>query len=246
MNVRTERQGAVTLVTMDRPDRRNAVDGPGAAALTAAFTAFDRDGHARVAVLAGVAGTFCAGSDLKAMAAGEFPVATVDGPPPLGPTRLHLTKPVIAAIEGGAIGGGMELALWCDLRVAAADAVLGLLNLPKGMPCLDGGSVRLPRLVGQGRALDLLLTGRQILADEAFRIGLVDRLTPPGTALAAALELAQQIAALPQQGLLAARDTAISQWGLSEDQALLAEARRGLAGPPACPSVKPRPRAAPS
>jgi enoyl-CoA hydratase len=230
MTVRTQRQGGVTLVTIDRPDRRNAVDGPGAVALTAAFTAFDRDDGARVAVLAGAGGTFCAGSDLKAMAAGEFPLPTADGPPPLGPTRLRLTKPVIAAIEGGAFGGGMELALWCDLRIAANDAELGLLNLPRGLPCLDGASVRLPRLVGHGRALELLLTGRRIPAEEALGIGLVNRLAPPGTVLAAAIGLAQEIAALPQAGVHAARDTAIDQWSLSEDQALLAEARRALTG----------------
>lgn len=230
MTVRTERRGAVTLVIIDRPDRRNAVDGPAAVALAGAFTAFDRDDQARVAVLTGAGGIFCAGSDLKAMAAGEFPVPTVDGPPPLGPTRLRLTKPVIAAIEGGAFGGGMELALWCDLRIAADDAVLGLLNLPKGLPCLDGASVRLPRLIGHGRALDLLLTGRRVPAEEALRIGLVNRLAPPGMALEAAIELALQIAAFPQEGVRAARDTAIDQWSLSEDQALLTEARRGLTG----------------
>jgi enoyl-CoA hydratase len=228
MTVRTQREGPVTLVSIDRPERRNAVDGPAAAALTDAFAAFDRDGQARVAVLTGTGGTFCAGSDLKAMAAGEFPVPTADGPPPLGPTRMRLAKPVIAAIEGGAFGGGLELALWCDLRVAAEDAELGLLNLPKGMPCLDGGSVRLPRLVGHGRALDLLLTGRRVSAAEALAIGLVSRLAAPGTAAQAALTLARQIAAFPPDGLLAARDTATAQWGLTEEQALRAEAERGL------------------
>jgi enoyl-CoA hydratase len=230
MTVRTERQGTVTLVIIDRPERRNAVDGPAAIALTEAFTAFDRDEGARVAVLAGAGGTFCAGSDLKAMAEGEFPAPTVEGPPPLGPTRMQLTKPMIAAIEGGAFGGGLELALWCDLRVAAQDAELGLVNLPKGLPCLDGGSVRLPRLIGQGRALDLLLTGRRVPAAEALQIGLVTRLAAPGTALQAALDLAQQIAAFPQDGLLAARDTALGQWDLGQAQALRAEAQRGLRG----------------
>jgi enoyl-CoA hydratase len=233
MTVRTERQGPVTLVTIDRPERRNAVDGPAAVALTDAFAAFNHEKEARVAVLTGSGGTFCAGSDLKAMAAGEFPVSTADGPPPLGPTRMRLAKPVIAAIEGGAYGGGLELALWCDLRVAAEDAELGLLNLPKGLPCLDGGSVRLPRLIGHGRALDLLLTGRRVTAGEALRIGLVSRLAAPGTAAAAALDLARQIAAFPPDGLLAARDTAAAQWGLTEEQALRAEARRGLSTMPA-------------
>ena len=191
-------------------------------------TAFDRDEGARVAVLAGAGGTFCAGSDLKAMAAGEFPVPTIEGPPPLGLTRMQLTKPVIAAIEGGAFGGGLELALWCDLRVAAQDAELGLVNLPKGLPCLDGGSARLPRLIGQSRALDLLLTGRRVPAAEALQMGLVSRLAAPGTALQAALDLAQEIAAFPQDGLLAARDTALGQWSLSQEQALRAEAQRGL------------------
>src|SRR5512139_1220584 len=226
--VRTERRGAVDIVTIDRPDRRNAVDGPCARRLTEVFMEFDRDDQARVAVLTGAGGTFCAGSDLKAMAAGEFPMPTLDGPPPLGPTRMTLAKPVIAAIEGGAFGGGMELALWCDLRVAATDAALGLPNLSKGLPCLDGGSVRLPRIVGHGRAMELLLTGRRIEAAEALAIGLVNRLTEPGTALEAALELAGQLAALPQEGLRAARETAIAQWGLSEAAALTAEARRAL------------------
>jgi len=194
MTVRTQREGPVTLVIIDRPERRNAVDGPAAAALTDAFAAFDRDGQARVAVLTGTGGTFCAGSDLKAMAAGEFPIPTADGPPPLGPTRMRL----------------------------------GLLNLPKGMPCLDGGSVRLPRLIGHGRALDLLLTGRRVSAAEALAIGLVSRLAAPGTVAQAALSLARQIAAFPPDGLLAARDTATAQWGLTEEQALRAEAERGL------------------
>jgi enoyl-CoA hydratase len=162
------------------------------------------------------------------MLAGEFPMPTVDGPPPLGPTRMAPAKPVIAAIEGGAFGGGMELALWCDLRIAATDAALGLVNLSKGLPCLDGGSVRLPRIVGHGRAMELLLTGRRVEAAEALAIGLVNRLAEPGTALEVAVELAERIAALPQEGLRAARDTAIAQWGLDEASALSAEVRRAL------------------
>jgi enoyl-CoA hydratase len=230
--IRTERRDAVHLITLDRPERRNAVDGPAAKALTEAFVAFDSDRTAHVAVVTGAGGVFCAGNDLKAMAAGEFPVPTVDGPPPMGPTRMRLNKPVIAAIEGIAAGGGMELALWCDLRVVAEDAAFGLLNLPKGLPCLDGGSVRLPRLVGEGHALDLLLTGRRLSAREAAEMGLVTRLVPPGQALERALGLAAGIAALPQPALRAARGSALDQWGRTGDEALAAEVRRGLSSIP--------------
>jgi enoyl-CoA hydratase len=167
--VRVEREGPVSVVTIDRPERRNAVDAPAAAALAATFRAFDEDGAASVAVLTGAGGAFCAGADLKAIAAGEPPRVDSDGDGPMGPTRLRLSKPVIAAIEGAAVAGGLELALWCDLRVAAEGAVLGVLCRRLGVPLMDLGTVRLPRLIGHGRAMDLLLTGRAVGAADALR-----------------------------------------------------------------------------
>ena len=199
--VRLERDGPVTVVTIDRPERRNAVDGPAAAALAGAFRDFDRDPGASVAVLTGAGGAFCAGADLKAIADGRPPRVAADGDGPMGPTRLRLTKPVLAAIEGPAVAGGLELALWCDLRVAAEGAVLGVLNRRFGVPLIDLGTIRLPRLVGHGRAMDLILTGRPVGAAEALAMGLVDRVVPDGTARAAAVGLARDLAALPQAGL---------------------------------------------
>ena len=222
------REGPVTVVTINRPDRRNAVDGATARALLEAFTAFDADAAARVAVLTGAGGAFCAGADLKALAAGDERTVDPEGPGPMGPTRLLLGKPVIAAIEGPAVAGGLELATWCDLRVAARDAVLGVFNRRFGVPLIDMGTVRLPRLIGQGRALDLILTGRPVGAEEALAMGLVDRVVEPGGALAAALELARQIAAFPQAGLRNDRLSVYEQWGLGEREAALNEGRRGL------------------
>ena len=221
------RHGAVLVVAIDRPERRNAVDGATAKALLEAFTAFEADDEASVSVLTGTGGTFCAGADLKALAVGDRRPVAEDGPGPMGPTRLELTKPVIAAIEGHAVAGGLELALWCDLRVAAADAVLGVYCRRFGVPLVDGGTVRLPRLVGQGRALDLILTGRGVDADEAMRIGLIDRVAPPGGALEAAMALGAEIAAFPQACMRNDRRSALAQWGLDERDALALEARFG-------------------
>jgi enoyl-CoA hydratase len=229
--VRTERDGPVLVVTIDRPEVRNAVDGPTAAALASTFRSFDADDELAVAVLTGAGGTFCAGADLKAIAEGrgnrvEADV-TLDGP--LGPTRLVLGKPVIAAVEGHAVAGGLELALWCDLRVAASDAVFGVYCRRWGVPLVDGGTVRLPRLIGHSHAMDLILTGRGVTGDEARAMGLVNRLVAPGHALSAATELARQLAALPQTCLRSDRQSAIEQWDLPFDAALARETELGLA-----------------
>ncbi|MEZ4452626.1 MAG: crotonase/enoyl-CoA hydratase family protein [Nannocystaceae bacterium] len=228
--VRVERSGPVTTVILSRPDRRNAVDGPAAAALLAAFEAFEADDEARVAVLWGEHGVFCAGADLKAIAAGEgMNAVDPEGPGPMGPTRLALDKPVIAAIAGHAVAGGLELATWCDLRVAEEDAVLGVFCRRVGVPLIDGGTIRLPRIIGMGRALDLILTGRPVAADEALRIGLVDRVVAPGQARAAAEALAAEIAGSPQACMRADRRSAYGQWDLELDEALRREGRGGLA-----------------
>ncbi len=222
------RQGPVIVVTIFRPERRNAVDAATAAELLAAFRAFDEDDSASVAILTGAGGTFCAGADLKATAAGEPRPVTEDGPGPMGPTRLDLSKPVIAAIEGHAVAGGLELALWCDLRVAATDAVLGVYCRRFGVPLVDGGTVRLPRLIGQSHALDLVLTGRGVGGPEALSMGLVNRLVPPGRALEASVALASELAALPQTCMRNDRRSVLWQWGLTEPDALVLEARFGV------------------
>ena len=207
---------------------RNAFDGPTAAALLAAFEDFDRDDTAQVAVLCGAGDCFCAGADIKAFASGmDANRIDADGPGPMGPTRLLLSKPVIAAVEGHAVAGGMELALWCDLRVMAADAVTGVFCRRWGAPLIDGGTVRLPRIVGMGRALDLILTGRAVDAGEALAIGLVDRVVPSGQARAAAEALAREIAAFPPLCMRADRMSAYRQWDLPLDAALVDEGRRG-------------------
>jgi enoyl-CoA hydratase len=198
MVVRVERNGPVTTVILDRPDRRNAVDGPTARALADAFRAFDADSKASVAVLWGAGSTFCSGADLKAIGTPSGNRVEPDGDGPMGPTRMRLSKPVLAAISGYAVAGGLELALWCDLRIAESDAVLGVFCRRWGVPLIDGGSVRLPRLIGQSRAMDLILTGRAVPAVEAYEMGLVNRLAPPGRARAAAEELAARIAGFPQ------------------------------------------------
>jgi enoyl-CoA hydratase len=214
------------VVTIDRPDRRNAVDAPTARELSAAFRSFDADPTMSVAVLTGAGGNFCAGFDLKALADGTGPeVGEGDGP--MGVTYLQLTKPVVGAIEGYCVAGGMELALWCDLRVAAANAVFGIFNRRFGVPLVDGGTVRLARIAGQGLAMDLILTGRRIGADEAERHGLVNRLVEPGRALPEAVALAQQIAAFPQAGLRHDRRSLLEQWSLPLGQALKNELRWG-------------------
>src|SRR5580700_681820 len=219
--------GAVTVVTITRPERRNAVDSVCADQLREAFLAFDDDEARSVAVLTGSRGTFCAGADLKAIAEGDRRPIPDHGPGPMGPTRLTLSKPVIAAVEGYAVAGGIELALWCDLRVAAEDAVFGVFCRRFGVPLCDLGTVRLPRIIGHGRALDLILTGRAVAAPEALQIGLANRVVAPGQALTAAAALAHQLAALPQICLRSDRMSALEQWGLTEEDAAVGEARRG-------------------
>jgi enoyl-CoA hydratase/carnithine racemase len=229
MTVRVEQDGHVTTVVLDRPGVRNAVDGPAAAALADAFRRFEADGNAHAGVLWGAGGTFCAGADLKALGGPDGNAAQPDGDGPMGPTRLRLTKPVIAAISGHAVAGGLELALWCDLRVAEDDAVLGVFCRRWGVPLIDGGTVRLPRLIGQGRALDLILTGRPVGAAEAHGMGLVDRVVGHGQARMAAESLAYEIAALPQDCLRSDRASALESAGLDESQAMANEFRRGMA-----------------
>lgn len=231
MTVRVESDGPVTTVVIDRPEARNAVDGPTAAALAEAFRAFDADPTAYVAVLTGVGGTFCAGADLKAIGtpSGNQVRPVEDGADgPMGPTRMRLGKPVVAAIEGYAVAGGLELAVWCDLRVAAEDATLGVFCRRWGVPLIDGGTVRLPRLIGTGRALDLILTGRAVGATEARAIGLVDRVVPRGQARQAAEALARELAALPQECLRHDRLSVLEQEGLAEAEALSAELEHGM------------------
>jgi enoyl-CoA hydratase len=228
--VRTERDGPVLVVTIDRPEVRNAVDGPTAAALAAAFGDLDHDDDLAVAVLTGAGGTFCAGADLKGVAdgRGNRVDADVAADGPMGPTRMDLSKPVIAAVEGFAVAGGLELAIWCDLRVAARDATFGVYCRRWGVPLVDGGTVRLPRLVGHGRAMDLILTGRGVGAEEALAIGLVDRVVEPGDARAAAVRLGHELAALPQACLRSDRRSAIDQWSLDTTAALAHETELGL------------------
>jgi enoyl-CoA hydratase len=225
--VRVTDDGPVRIVTIDRPQRRNAVDSVTAAQLLAAFEAFDADETASVAVLTGSGGCFCAGADLKALTEGDRRPVGEDGPGPMGPTRLRLGKPVIAAIEGPAVAGGLELALWCDLRVATTDATLGVYCRRFGVPLVDLGTVRLPRLIGHSRASDLILTGRGVDGVEAERIGLVNRVVAPGEALAAAVALAAELAALPQRCMRNDRLSALEQWDLGEDDAMRNEAARG-------------------
>jgi enoyl-CoA hydratase len=229
--VRVLRAGPVTTVLLSRPERRNAVDGPTAGALADAFRAFDGDDQAAVAVLHGEGGVFCAGADLTAVGTETGNRVSDTGDGPMGPTRMRLSKPVIAAIAGHAVAGGMELALWCDLRVADQDAVLGVFCRRWGVPLIDGGTVRLPRLIGTSRAMDLILTGRAVGADEAERIGLVNRVVPAGTSLAAAQELAAALARFPQACLREDRLSLLEQEGLSEAEAIaneLVHCRRSL------------------
>ncbi len=228
--VHTDQQGAVLTITLDRPERRNAVDGPTALALRDAFAAFEADDSARVAVLTGAGGHFCAGADLRALGDPTLrnPIEpTGSAPGPMGPTRMAFSKPVIAAIEGYAVAGGLELALMCDLRVAARGATFGVFCRRWGVPLIDGGTVRLPRIVGMGRALDLILTGRAVAADEALAIGLATQVVDDGQALPSALALAQRIAAFPQMCMLADRASAYAQWDLSLAQALQQEGAGG-------------------
>jgi enoyl-CoA hydratase len=223
MTVRSEQDGPVTTVVIDRPQARNAVDRETAEALADAFRAFDADPDAAVAVLWGAGGTFCAGADLKRM----DNRVEADGDGPMGPSRLELSKPVIAAVAGHAVAGGLELACWCDLRVVEEDAVLGVFCRRFGVPLIDGGTTRLPRMVGLGRALDLILTGRPVGAEEALRIGLADRVVPHGAARAASEELARQLAAFPQPTMRADRLSVYGGLGLPPAEALAQELARG-------------------
>jgi len=227
-SVLNEAQGDVLVVTINRPEVRNAVDGATARALAEAFRAFDADSSMRVAVLTGAAGTFCAGADLKALAAGQANTLSEVGDGPMGPTRMLLSKPVIAAVEGHAVAGGLELACWCDLRVAARDAVFGVYCRRFGVPLVDLGTIRLPRLIGHSHALDLILTGRGVSGDEALRMGLANRLVERGRALEAALELARELAALPHTCLRSDRLSSYEQWSLATPDAIRNEFRRGL------------------
>jgi enoyl-CoA hydratase len=225
--VRTERAGAVLTVIIDRPAARNAVDGPTAAGVADAFRAFDADDSLSVAVLWGAGGTFCAGADLKALTTPRANRVTDGGDGPMGPTRMRLAKPVIAAVSGHAVAGGLELALWCDLRVAEESAVFGVFCRRWGVPLIDGGTVRLPRLIGLGRAMDLILTGRPVGAAEALEMGLANRVVPDGSARAAAEELAASLAALPQACLRHDRLSALEQFAMPEEEALSNELRHG-------------------
>jgi enoyl-CoA hydratase len=230
--VRSQTRDGITTITLDRPQRRNAVDGPTALALRAAFAAFEADPQARVAVLTGAGGHFCAGADLVAMSDPALrnpiePTGTAGGP--MGPTRMAFAKPVIAAIEGYAVAGGLELALMCDLRVAAKSATFGVFCRRWGVPLIDGGTVRLPRIVGMGRALDMILTGRPVGADEALSIGLATQVVDDGQALAAAQALARRIAAFPQACMKADRASACAQWDLPLAEALAREGAGGYA-----------------
>jgi enoyl-CoA hydratase len=226
--VKTRRDGAVLTVLIDRPEVRNCVDRPTAGALVEAFEAFEADPELRAAVLAGNGGHFCAGADLKAVASGERRNrAEPDGPGPMGPSRMRLSKPVIAAVAGHAVAGGLELACWCDLRVAEESAVFGVYCRRWGVPLIDGGTVRLPRLIGASRALDMILTGRGVSAREAFDWGLANRMVADGTAVAEAAALAAELARFPQACLRADRASALGQWSLDEPAAIAREFEGG-------------------
>ncbi len=225
-----EDRGPVRIVTINRPDRRNAVDRETAAALRDAFAAFDADDTSQVAVFTGADGTFCAGYDLKSLAEqGEDGLHDPEGPGPMGPSRMLLSKPVIAAVEGHAVAGGLELALWCDMRVASETAIFGVFCRRWGVPLIDGGTVRLPRIVGQGRALDMILTGRPVGAIEAENWGLADRRVPMGEALDAAVALGEEIARFPALCMRVDRLSAFTQWDQTLSAALAAEGRGGQA-----------------
>jgi len=232
MAIHYEADGNVVTITIDRPDVANAIDRPTAAELADAFRSFEADESLAVAVLRGAGGKFCAGADLKAMQEPGAPRASrvePDGDGPVGPTRMLLSKPVIAAVEGHAVAGGLELAVWCDLRVAAEDAIFGVYCRRWGVPLLDGGTIRLPRLIGQSHALDMILTGRGVGGEEALRIGLANRLVPAGETLEAALSLAREIASRPQAALRSDRLSSYQQWSLPLDEALANEYEHGRA-----------------
>ena len=226
--VLTQRDGDVLIVKLNRPEVRNAVDTATASALADAFESFDRDDSLSVAVLTGAGGTFCAGFDLREVAKGGRRLTEKETQGPMGPTWMLLSKPVLAAVEGYAVAGGMELALWCDLRIAARDAVFGIFNRRFGVPLIDLGTVRLPRMIGQSHALDLILTGRSVSGDEALRMGVANRLVEPGKALEASVQLAHTLAEFPQDGLRGDRMSVYQQWSLSLDDARRNELRLGM------------------
>jgi enoyl-CoA hydratase/carnithine racemase len=226
--VRYETEGPIAIVSIDRPAVRNCVDGPTAAELAAAFRRFDADESLAVAILTGVGGTFCAGADLKGVSDGRGNQVRLDGDGPMGPSRFLLSKPVIAAVEGYAVAGGLELSVWCDLRVAAEDAVFGVFCRRWGVPLIDGGTIRLTRLIGHSHALDLILTGRGVSGEEAQRMGLANRLVPKGHALEEAKKLASQIAAFPQRCMRSDRLSSYRQWELSQHDALRLETELGI------------------
>jgi len=228
--VLVERRAPLLIVTINRAEARNAVNGPTAAALAGAFRDFEADDTLKVAILTGIGGQFCAGADLKAVAGGTAAQANriaPEGDGPMGPSRMRLSKPVIAAVSGYCVAGGLELALWCDLRVVDTTAVFGVFCRRFGVPLIDGGTVRLPRLIGMSRAMDLILTGRPVAADEALQMGLANRVVPAGEALAAAEQLALQIAAFPQTCLRGDRQSAYEQWDLNEEAAIRNEFAHG-------------------
>ncbi len=227
-SVRFETDGPVAIVTIDRPKARNAVDGPTAALLADAFRRFDCEQDLAVAVLTGAGDCFCAGADLKAMQTGRANRVEEQGDGPMGPTRMLLSKPVIAAVEGYAVAGGLELAIWCDLRVAARNAVFGVFCRRWGVPLADGGTIRLARMLGHSHALDLILSGRPVSGEEARLMGLANRLVEPGKALEEALALARELAAFPQRCLRSDRLSSYRQWDATLEQALLTETRMGL------------------
>ena len=228
MTIQVERRPPITTVIIDRPAVKNAVDRATAEQLADAFREFEADAEARAAVLCGAGGTFCAGADLKAIASGSPNRISEVGDGPMGPSRMLLSKPVIAAVSGHAVAGGLELALWCDLRIAEEDAVLGVFCRRWGVPLIDGGTIRLPRIVGMGRALDLILTGREVAADEALAMGLVTRVVPRGEARRAAEEMALQLARFPQGALRADRLSAYEQWDMDLTTALANEMAHGV------------------
>ena len=228
MTVIVTQESRTQIIQINRPGRRNAVDGPTAELLANAFQSFDEDDRYDVAILTGSSNTFCAGADLKAVASGQGNSVRESGRGPMGPTRMQLNKPVIAAIEGHAVAGGLELALWCDMRVAARNAILGVFCRRWGVPLVDGGTIRLARLVGQSRALDLILTGREVAGEEALHFGLVNRLVAEGDALEEALKLAAEISSFPQLCMRKDRQSLYEQWNLDMDAALINETRLGL------------------
>ena len=227
MTVHYTTEGTTVIVTIDRPEVRYAVDRETAVALADAFRAFESDPALAVAILTGANGTFCAGADLKAVATGGGNRTATTGDGPMGPTRMRLSKPVLAAVEGFAVAGGLELSLWCDMRVAAEDAVFGVYCRRWGVPLVDGGTVRLPRLIGESHAMDLILTGRGVSGEEARMMGLANRIVPKGQALTAAKELAAQLAAFPQRCLRSDRLSALEQWDSSFADAMKNETSRG-------------------